>query len=283
MKEDYFEVIDTKEKAYWLGFLYGDGYIDKPQRRVKLQLCAKDVGQIDRFLQAIDSDAVKRECITKLYYKNEVREYKSYAIDIGNKKMAGDLVRLGCTYKKSLTIRYNGFHQKDLDLAFLMGFFDADGYETGTQVCSGSIQFLEDLRQYFNVQFQVIKKPTAYLLTLGASLFREMLNNYSDSMPRKRQFHKVQPKVLRKRKDQTIMAKLCQQCNCFFPVYESKQSQEYCSYDCSYKSQRKAKRPTKEQLGEEIKEFSWRALGRKYGVSDNAVRKWAKRYGLTKI
>jgi Zn finger protein HypA/HybF involved in hydrogenase expression len=45
---------------------------------------------------------------------------------------------------------------------------------------------------------------------------------------------------------------------------------------CHSKSQRKVERPSKEQLLQEIKETSYLAVGRKYGVSDNAIRKWLK-------
>lgn len=54
----------------------------------------------------------------------------------------------------------------------------------------------------------------------------------------------------------------------------------YCSPACRAVGRRRVARPSKEQLGRELGTLSWVALGRKYGVSDNAVRKWAKRYGL---
>jgi len=57
-------------------------------------------------------------------------------------------------------------------------------------------------------------------------------------------------------------------------------NKKYCSYNCSILASRKVTRPSKEQLEKEIKENSWCALGRKYGVTDNAVRKWAKRYDI---
>jgi len=41
-------------------------------------------------------------------------------------------------------------------------------------------------------------------------------------------------------------------------------------------SRRKVTRPSKEQLLDDLKKMSWLAVGRKYGVSDNAVRKWMK-------
>lgn len=41
-----------------------------------------------------------------------------------------------------------------------------------------------------------------------------------------------------------------------------------------------SKRPSKEILLQELKNSSWTAVGEKYGVSDNAIRKWAKGYGM---
>jgi very-short-patch-repair endonuclease len=43
---------------------------------------------------------------------------------------------------------------------------------------------------------------------------------------------------------------------------------------------RKVERPTKEELEKLINSMSWVAIGRKYNVSDNAVRKWARSYGI---
>jgi HNH endonuclease len=43
-------------------------------------------------------------------------------------------------------------------------------------------------------------------------------------------------------------------------------------------SQRKVKRPPYEQLQNEVNELGYSATGRKYGVSDNAIRKWIKFY-----
>jgi hypothetical protein len=36
INEDFFQEIDTEEKAYWLGFLYADGYIHVRSHQVKL-------------------------------------------------------------------------------------------------------------------------------------------------------------------------------------------------------------------------------------------------------
>jgi hypothetical protein len=65
--------------------------------------------------------------------------------------------------------------------------------------------------------------------------------------------------------------------------------QRYCSQKCWQASpecreakakagRRKVARPTYEQLIADLRELSRVAVGRKYGVSDNAVRKWLRRY-----
>jgi Zn finger protein HypA/HybF involved in hydrogenase expression len=46
--------------------------------------------------------------------------------------------------------------------------------------------------------------------------------------------------------------------------------------------QRKVDRPTKTELTILKAKLSWTAIGKKFGVSDNAVRKWAKRYEIIK-
>lgn len=47
---------------------------------------------------------------------------------------------------------------------------------------------------------------------------------------------------------------------------------------CLNVEQRKVKRPPYEQLKKEINKSGFSATGRKYGVSDNAIRKWIKYY-----
>lgn len=49
---------------------------------------------------------------------------------------------------------------------------------------------------------------------------------------------------------------------------------------CSHQQHRKVERPSKEQLLEEIATSSFLAVGAKYGVSDNAIRKWCIAYNL---
>src|SRR5215471_715872 len=45
----FFDCIDTEEKAYWLGFFYADGYLDKDGSTLKLGLSARDAFHLQRF------------------------------------------------------------------------------------------------------------------------------------------------------------------------------------------------------------------------------------------
>ncbi len=47
---------------------------------------------------------------------------------------------------------------------------------------------------------------------------------------------------------------------------------------CDKFNKRKSDRPSYEQLIEEINKLGYKGTGRKYGVSDNAIRKWKKLY-----
>lgn len=51
---------------------------------------------------------------------------------------------------------------------------------------------------------------------------------------------------------------------------------KYCSVTCARLGDRKVDRPSRAQLEEDLSSMSYVAVGRKYGVSDNAVRKWLK-------
>ena len=77
----------------------------------------------------------------------------------------------------------------------------------------------------------------------------------------------------------------CEQCG--EPYRPKRTEQRFCSNSCARKSRgatgprpeaRRVERPPLEQLLAEVKELGWSGTGRKYGVSDNAIRKWVRAY-----
>lgn len=64
--------------------------------------------------------------------------------------------------------------------------------------------------------------------------------------------------------------------NCGTDVYKTK----YCSVECSSISKRKVKRPSKKKLQKLMSENAMVKIASMYGVSDQAIRKWARGYEL---
>ena len=83
------------------------------------------------------------------------------------------------------------------------------------------------------------------------------------------------------RKNRTQLSpKACKRCGRGFQPKASRDA--YCSPDCGRTlprpHARKVERPTHEQLRADLGVSGYAAVGRKYGVSDNAVRKWLRWY-----
>ena len=122
LNEKYFDVIDSEDKAYWLGFLYADGCINERNKHynIILDLQHSDKEHIANFLKCIESEHPIYE-----YSKNG----KKYAkISIGSKHMFNSLCELGCipnkTYEKIKMPDIND----ELKIHFIRGFLDGDGW-----------------------------------------------------------------------------------------------------------------------------------------------------------
>jgi arsenate reductase-like glutaredoxin family protein len=55
---------------------------------------------------------------------------------------------------------------------------------------------------------------------------------------------------------------------------------KFCSHLCAANAQRRAERPSREELEKLLKTTPLLQIGKMHKVSDNAIRKWAKHYGL---
>lgn len=130
--KDYFSEINTADKAYWLGFLYADGSINRYYKNEKLKsmtlelgLAYKDKGHLEKFIECLESNIPIFEKINKLKGK----EYKSVRIQLNNTKICYDLCDLGCTPNKTYDIKFPTYDivPKEFMRDFIRGFFDGDG------------------------------------------------------------------------------------------------------------------------------------------------------------
>ena len=193
LKMDYFENINTRNKAYWLGFLWTEVYIGK-NYEITLDLSKKDEVQIDKFIKDLGLNPEYKSSWNRIK-KSGLKSY--IRIRFKCSKMVNDLRELGyipSRYKKS---RFPILNNRELDLAFLLGFFDGDGKEGTNQFHIGSKLILEDIKDKFQINHQIIPDGVGYYyLSLGAKIFNDMLNNYSDSLSRKRKYFRVPSRTI---------------------------------------------------------------------------------------
>ncbi len=81
-------------------------------------------------------------------------------------------------------------------------------------------------------------------------------------------------------KNKKVLTKEKEKEKTYCPICNSEKDNKLstCSVSCSKIRARKVERPTYEDLILELKEGNYCSVARKYGVSDNAVRKWIKFY-----
>lgn len=121
-----FKKIDTEEKAYWLGFLYADGYVNS-EKGIELTLKKDDLSHIEKFKNFM-------KCDNKISFREKQQAYR---ISIYSKELSNDLTKLGCFQNKSLDLKFPTKKQvpKKLIHHFMRGYFDGDG-----SICFGQGQ-----------------------------------------------------------------------------------------------------------------------------------------------
>lgn len=150
---EIFKVIDTEEKAYWLGFIFADGYVSKDGATFELGLQAKDVGHLhkfNRFMQCTDNN------VSYHPKKTENKIFDFYRWNIRNTTLWNSLNDYGCTPNKSLTLQFPReckFQNISLIKHFIRGYWDGDGCITltsKTKIISvlGTKDFLTSLKSY---------------------------------------------------------------------------------------------------------------------------------------
>lgn len=123
INHNYFNQIDTKEKAYWLGFFAADGYISESKDYVSLGLQSRDKEHIEKFLKAIGSNKPVK------MIKTNKQQYDQAYVAINSTQMVSDLKRHGVFQNKSLLLKYPSDDSipKDLQIYWILGYFDGDG------------------------------------------------------------------------------------------------------------------------------------------------------------
>ncbi len=124
--DDYFQQIDTEDKAYFLGLLYADGYNDIKRGVVSISLQEKDLDILEKFKNYLKIENPIYYIKPKKYSGYHTNPY--YTIKFVNHNISKDLDSLGViknkTYKCSFP--YDKIPER-LFNHFIRGMLDGDG------------------------------------------------------------------------------------------------------------------------------------------------------------
>lgn len=124
LNENYFQELDSKDKAYFLGFIYADGFITKrSQGQNILGLTLAEIEPIDKFKKYIQTDKKVGYYKKTNGYSDKSYEYKLALI---SDKLVSDIEKLGVVERKTLTLTFPDIRE-DLIPHFIRGYFDGDG------------------------------------------------------------------------------------------------------------------------------------------------------------
>lgn len=213
--EHIFDVIDTEEKAYWLGFIFADGSIssnpikgEKKARYVfEISLKGDDSYHLEKFNKFMEYDGnnVKvsnSKCGGKLF--------KRCRWMIANKHLWETLNSYGCVPNKSLTLQFPDesiFKDESLIRHFIRGYFDGDGCISRgihrtivSPVISllGTPEFVKSLREILPMSTQIKhdKRHSDRTITLefhkeeGIQFINYIYNNSNIHLDRKFKLYK---------------------------------------------------------------------------------------------
>ena len=162
VQHDYFNKIDNERKAYWLGFLYADGYItrNRKQKFVGVTQHEKDLKHIEQFRTDLSATYSIGHYISTGYGV----ESPYCRLLMTSDQMFDDLQSKGVLLRKSLILTFPNENIVSASLIhhFIRGYFDGDGSfskssDGGFQVnILGTKEFLQRLAHYIGF-------PDAYM------------------------------------------------------------------------------------------------------------------------
>lgn len=117
---DYFEKIDSEEKAYWLGFIAADGNVREGKKSVnlfELSLKLSDSSHLEIFKDAIN------------FKKPILKDHFRCRLMLADVVFCRNLIDKGVVPRKSLILKFPTEEQVPTELIrhFIRGYFDGDG------------------------------------------------------------------------------------------------------------------------------------------------------------
>lgn len=180
--ENFFENIDTENKAYWLGFIYADGFVMPQYKRFTINLAQTDHDHLVKLSHDLESiNQVKK-------FDHHIRKrgtcYKQSKISLQSEKLVSDLIDKGCLPNKTFKLTYPYWMDIQLRRHFIRGYIDGDGCimtylirgEPKSQISIlGTEDMLIGIKNEMNLTCNVCKRQNIFeLRTGGNNLMRKI-------------------------------------------------------------------------------------------------------------
>lgn len=198
LNQNYFEKIDTEDKAYFLGLLASDGCITDTNK-ILIGLQEEDGYILELFKKYVDYEGVLFKIDRKNdKWKNQIR------LQMRSIKMTSDLYKLNIIPRKSLILELPIIEEK-MYPHFIRGYFDGDGcvkFNKGVLHLRfvGTFEFLNSIQNIFikncNVSevkmYQAKKDKNTYELSYGGDkqcirIYNYLYDNSSIFLNRKKE------------------------------------------------------------------------------------------------
>ena len=158
----FFDKIDSEKKAYWLGYLFADGYNNQKENSVSFSQSEPQEEMVYRFkedLEATQTISIDKQR-TNIIHGKEITSKPAHRIKIISKQLSDDLAKHGCIQGKTFTIAFPNIDDQ-FKSHFIRGYFDGDGSVTNVKNTTGTkaqFNIIGTLDLLLGIQEELVKK-----------------------------------------------------------------------------------------------------------------------------
>lgn len=179
---DYFNQIDNNDKAWLLGFLTADGYITKDRNAISIGLSSIDEEILIKIKEKLKIERT-------ISHKETGNGFQVSTLEWSSKNHKEKLAQYGIVNNKTYKeLHLPNFSNKELTLAYILGFFDGDGsFSEDNQycrfrLCAHRSELLTDIANFLNKEYKASfslsqDKRGLYELSISTVYAKKILND----------------------------------------------------------------------------------------------------------
>lgn len=166
LDDTFFDVIDTEEKAYWLGFFLADASVSNNNNAISIGLSIRDYDHLHRLKKSLNMTYPIREFISSNGYDSCIISFRSK--NIKEKLISYNVISNKKKYGKHPFLSLNN----NLIKHYIRGFFDGDGcvsemvrkengnkrYTIEIASCKEMLIFIKDFLANNNIELSDIRE-----------------------------------------------------------------------------------------------------------------------------